>query len=218
MTHPLRRRFLPSPILAVAAPRKPYYNPANLRKAAGCVKKKECIEGIGEFCGEGGAAHQRGGAASGHFILGLARLGDAGLARAGADAEPLPSVYGRGRAAAAARDVFAARARLESGRDCARSEAARRGFDAGGRIAASRAAIPAAAAEARAVAGASGASDGRLRGISERARARANAAIHCDAAADCAFLPDKYSFAFGSRGRESAAGEAGPAKSAGNDA
>src|SRR5579884_4202339 len=150
MTHPLRRRFLPSPILAVAAPRKPYYNPANLRKAAGCVKKKECIEGIGEFCGEGGAAHQRGGAASGHFILGLARLGDAGLARAGADAEPLPSVYGRGRAAAAA----------------------------------------------RAVAGASGASDGRLRGISERARARANAAIHCDAAADCAFLPDKYSFAF----------------------
>src|SRR5579885_3048813 len=161
MTHPLRRRFLPSPILAVAAPRKPYYNPANLRKAAGCVKKKECIEGIGEFCGEGGAAHQRGGAPGGHFFFGIARLGSAGLARAGADAEPLPSVYGRGRAAAAAGDFFAG-ARVESRSDCACSEAAGRGFNAGGRLAASRAAIPAAAAEARAVAGASGASSRRL--------------------------------------------------------
>src|SRR5215472_11267040 len=57
MNSPLATKMLRERIFAVAVPRKPYYNPANLEKVGSCVKQKEFIRRISGATCNAAAAH-----------------------------------------------------------------------------------------------------------------------------------------------------------------
>src|SRR6266849_7814683 len=112
MISPLRREdSFEDQIFVVAVPLKPYYNPVNLEKDGTRVKHKKLIGRISVAQAGAHAAHQRSGAARGHFLLGAARLGNPGAGLAAAHREPLPALYGSGCAPAAARHIPAPRPR-----------------------------------------------------------------------------------------------------------
>src|SRR5579862_3823830 len=105
-------------------------------------------------------------------------MGRAGIGDADAQRQPLPAVYRGGRALAAARAVFAPGSGNESTCDRARVEAA--GIGKGrrrARVAASRTEISKIARAARPFAGASGAGNQGVGGISKRAGAWSNALV-----------------------------------------
>src|SRR6266436_1294338 len=69
-------------VFEVAVPRKPYYNPVNLWKARGDVKKKEFIRAIGFARCWQFFAHRRSRPARRNFFVSFARLGSARPGRA----------------------------------------------------------------------------------------------------------------------------------------
>src|SRR6266436_1757465 len=113
-------------IFEVAVPRKPYYNPVNLWKARGDVKKKEFIQAIGFARCHRIFAHQRSRAPRGNFLFRVARMRNSRPHHAATHAQPLPAVQRSGRASLEACHLSAPRARIESRCDRSRSKAPRR--------------------------------------------------------------------------------------------
>src|SRR5271154_3338382 len=108
MNSPLvSKNSLGSEFFEVAVPPKPYYNPANLEKAGSRVKRKEFLQAISKSNAAPPAAHQRGGASRGHFLLGIAGLGSARPCFASSHAEPLQALRRGGCSPAAARGFSA---------------------------------------------------------------------------------------------------------------
>src|SRR5215472_11885020 len=89
MNSPLATKMLEERIFAVAVPRKPYYNPANLEKVGSCVKQKEFIRRISRAAGNAVAAHQRGGSPGWDFFFCSAGLGGARPGNSTTHAKPL---------------------------------------------------------------------------------------------------------------------------------
>src|SRR5215471_19397657 len=135
-------------IFEVAVPRQPYYNPVNLWKAVGDVKRKEFIEAIHlgavSFNGPGRpAAHQRSRQARRDLLFRFARVGNARPAHAATYAEPLPALQRTRRSSAETCNFSATRPRFESCRDRSRTQTARPRFRSGGKRGFSRLAFPA---------------------------------------------------------------------------
>src|SRR5580658_5282181 len=196
MNSPLvSKNSLGSGFFEVAAPPKPYYNPANLEKAGSRVKRKEFLQAISKSNGAPAAAHQRSGAPGGHFLFRVARLGSDGPGFAATHAKPLPSLRGGRCSPATARRFFAPRPRPESRGHRARIETPGRRLGAGGKCSSAWAAFSAAAHAAWTVARTSGARHESLRWLSQRARTRANALLYFHAAPHRAVLPHQYPLA-----------------------
>src|SRR5579885_2796373 len=183
---------------------EPYYNPVNLEKAKTCVKQKEFLDGIEKPGRRPAAAHFRSCRASGHFLFGAARLGSPGTGISATHGEPLPDVYGSGRAPAAASAFPAARAGVESGGHRARFEKARRGRGARRGIATPGPTLPQVAVAAQAFLGPGRECNRRIRGIPEFAGARADALLDRIAAPDRTFLQDEHHFAVRNQWRRAA--------------
>src|ERR1043166_8848953 len=175
-------------------PREPYYNPVNLGKAAGDVKRKEFIQAIGFELREQLAAHQRSSQTRGHFFLRLARLGNTGPGNATTYTEPLPPVPGRRRPLAATRSFSAQGPRAQSGRDRSHLETAGRRLRAGGEHNLSRCAISSLAPASRTFARTGGKGHRSFRGLSQRSRTRPDERIHRHVASYRPLLPDQHSF------------------------
>src|SRR5882762_588360 len=217
MNSPLcREDSLESPFFVVAAPLKPYYNPVNLEKAGPSVKQKEFIRRIGRAQIFAHAAHQRSGPPRGDFFFGAARLGGHGPGHAAPHAEPLPLVYGIGRAPAAARHFPAPRPRPESRCHRPRSQAPGSRLFSREKLTASRSAFPQIADPPPPFAGAGRSRHRCLDRFSQRAGARPDALLDCHASPHRPLLPHQHSLALRNRRRSSPAGAPPSTENPGN--
>src|ERR1700756_184431 len=78
-----------APVFEIDVPRKPYYNPVNLWKARGDVKRKEFIEAIGFRRPWRFPAHQRSRQTRRYFLVRFAGLGSPRPGHSAAHAKPL---------------------------------------------------------------------------------------------------------------------------------